>query len=92
MKAKAYFDNLVAALAKQDTNTAFDAAHSLWTFVSQGGFKPRIPAKTYISVSNGGQFCYSILSRPDGQAEFIRYIFNHNTGEYEDDHVQLMGE
>ena len=84
MDPQACFQRILEACTEKDWKEAFYAMNDLYEWLLMGGFPPKIPPRTYISVGIGGATVYSILSKPQGKgAVFEVYRFSYSSRRYE---------
>ena len=86
MDPQATFQLILDACAAKKWREAFQATEDLFGWLKGGGFPPRVPAQTYISLGNGGPTAFNILSNPGKAgtfpgANFIAYKFDPARGQ-----------
>lgn len=85
MDPQATFQDLLLAIETKNWTAAFTALENLWFWVARGGFTPKLPPNTYISIGDNNGTVYSILSHPwVGGYDFIKYLWNPGTGTCEE--------
>ncbi len=80
MDPNACFKRLTDALEDQDWDEAFSAIEDLWQWMWGGGFPPKIPDNTWISLGNGGRDSYSIVCGRNVPACIWKYTLDVKTG------------
>jgi len=72
---------------EQHWGDAFAFMGHLCQWLLKGGFAPTVPQGTYISIGDGSEFAYTVLSVPErlgGGATFVRWRLSES-GQYEPD-------
>ena len=70
------FAMILEDMGTDNFDSAFHNCSNLFDWLGSRGAKPDVPKGTYIALGNGSKRCYSILSTPDGGADFIMYDYS----------------
>lgn len=75
MDPQTALDNLLSLLADNETDEAAEVAEDIFRWLYQGGFKPKLPPMTFVSLLYGSaDVSWSILrGRDTDPTTFIQY-------------------